>query len=115
MAAARYMVAQLDAVPGVACPCGVARRAFAGEDNPLATVHLTDITADAQVHYHKAMTEIYVILEGEGYMELDGERVAVRPLTSIFIKPGCRHRAVGKMRILNIPIPAFDPQDEWFD
>jgi mannose-6-phosphate isomerase-like protein (cupin superfamily) len=112
---ARYMVAQLDAVPGVPCPCGVARRAFASEDNPLATVHLTDITADAQVHYHKAMTEIYVILEGEGYMELDGVRVPVKPLTSIFIKPGCRHRAVGKMRILNVPIPAFDPLDEWFD
>ena len=111
----RYMVAQLDAVPGVACPCGVARRAFATPDNAFASVHLTDITADAQVHYHKDMTEIYVILDGEGFMELDGEVVPVKPLTSVFIKPGCRHRAVGKMRILNIPIPAFDPQDEWFD
>jgi len=26
-----------------------------------------------------------------------------------------RHRAVGKMKIVNIPIPAFDPDDEWFD
>lgn len=111
----RYLVAQLDAVPAVACPCGVARRAFAAPDNALATVHLTDVTEEAQVHYHKAMTEIYVILEGEGHMELDGARVPVKPMTSIFIKPGCRHRAVGRLRILNIPIPAFDPQDEWFD
>ena len=58
---------------------------------------------------------IYLILEGEGYMELDGERIPVKPMTSIFIKPGCRHRAVGKMKIINIPIPAFDPADEWFD
>jgi len=113
--APRYMVAQLDAVAGVPCPCGVARRAFATADNTLASVHLTDITEDAQVHYHKAMTEIYVILEGEGHMELDGTRVPVGPMTSIFIKPGCRHRAIGRMRILNIPIPAFDPRDEWFD
>jgi len=39
----------------------------------------------------------------------------VKPFTAIFIKPGCRHRAVGKMRIINVSIPAFDPQDEWFD
>jgi hypothetical protein len=31
------------------------------------------------------------------------------------IKPGCRHRAVGRFTILNIPIPAFDPADEHFD
>lgn len=37
------------------------------------------------------------------------------PMTTILTKPGCRHRAVGKMRIVNIPIPAFDPADEWFD
>jgi mannose-6-phosphate isomerase-like protein (cupin superfamily) len=110
-----YMIAQLDEVPGVPCPCGTARRAFASPDNTLATVHMTDITDDAQVHYHKKMTEIYVILEGEGFMELDGERIPVKPNTSIFIKPGCRHRAVGRMRLLNIPIPAFDEADEWFD
>jgi hypothetical protein len=23
--------------------------------------------------------------------------------------------AIGQMRIVNIPIPAFDPDDEWFD
>ncbi len=111
----RFLVSQLDAVPGVPCPCGVARRSFAVDGNTLATVHLTDISADARAHYHKTMTEIYVVLEGEGHMELDGERVAVRPLTSIMIRPGCRHRAVGTMRILNIPIPAFDESDEWFD
>jgi hypothetical protein len=48
-------------------------------------------------------------------MELDGERFAVKPMTSILIKPGCRHRAVGNMKIVNIPIPAFAPTDEWFD
>jgi hypothetical protein len=48
-------------------------------------------------------------------MELDGARVPVTPFTAIFIKPGCRHRAVGKMRIVNVAIPPFDPQDEWFD
>ena len=78
-------------------------------------MHQVDIKADAQSHYHNAMTEIYVVLEGAGEMELDGERVPVRPMSSIMIKPGCRHRAIGKLKILNIAIPKFDPADEWFD
>ncbi len=110
-----YMIAQLDQIAPTPCPCGQARRAFATPDNRTATVHLTDIFADARTHYHRALTEIYVILEGEGFLELDGDRIPVRPLTAIFIKPGCRHRAVGDLRIINIPVPAFDPADEWFD
>jgi mannose-6-phosphate isomerase-like protein (cupin superfamily) len=110
-----YLVADLDAVEPVPCPCGFARRAFATPDNTVATLHVTDITTDARVHYHKAMTEIYFVLEGEGFMELDGERVPLKPHMSVLIKPGCRHRAVGRLRIVNVPIPAFDPADEWFD
>jgi len=78
-------------------------------------VHIVDIEEDSRVHYHKVMTEHYIVLEGEGHIELDGERFPLRPMMSVMIRPGCRHRAVGKMRILNIPVPAFDPDDEWFD
>jgi mannose-6-phosphate isomerase-like protein (cupin superfamily) len=111
----QYEVAQLDALDPRRCPCGWTRRAFASPDNPVATIHLVEIEEDAQVHYHKRLTEIYLVLEGEGYLELDGERVPVKPLSAILIKPGCRHRAVGRMKIINIPVPAFDPEDEWFD
>ena len=48
-------------------------------------------------------------------IELDGLRHPVKPMTAIYIKPGCRHRAIGQLRIINIPIPAFDENDEWFD
>jgi len=114
-AAPRFALAQLDALPGVDCPCGVARRAFADLPDAPASVHLTEIRSDARTHYHRWMTEIYVVLEGEGEIELDGRRYPLRPLTAVLIRPGCRHRAVGRLRILNIPIPAFDPADEWFD
>lgn len=110
-----YMITQLDEVEPTRCPCGYARRGFATPDNRVATIHMVDIQIDARVHYHKKMTEIYLVLEGEGFIEVDGERLPVKPMTSVFIKPGCRHRAVGKLKIINIPIPAFDPADEWFD
>ena len=61
------------------------------------------------------MTEIYLVLEGEGQIELDGEVISVKPMTAILIKPGCRHRAIGEMKIINIPVPTFDPADEHFD
>jgi quercetin dioxygenase-like cupin family protein len=112
---ANYLIAQLDSIPPQTCPCGLARRAFAGSGETLASVHVVDIQADARTHYHQRMTEIYVVLEGEGHLELDGQRLPVKPLTAVYIKPGCRHRALGKLRILNIPIPAFDAADEWFD
>ena len=112
---ANFMISQLDEIPAVRCPCGFTRRAFAQPDNETATIHMVDIQEDARTHYHKRLTEIYLVLEGEGHMELDGQLVPVKPMSAIFIKPGCRHRAVGKMKIVNIPVPAFDPKDEWFD
>ena len=112
---ANYMIAQFDEIDAEKCPCGLSRRAFVSPDNPIATMHIVDIQEDAKTHYHKKLTEIYLILEGTGLMELDGQKIPVKPLTSILIKPGCRHRAIGKMKILNVPIPAFDPKDEYFD
>ena len=113
----RWAAAQLDEIEAQRCPCGWTRRAFASADNPVATIHHVEIVEDAQTHYHQRLTEIYLILktEGECWMELDGQRLPVKPLSTVLIKPGCRHRAVGKMTVINIPVPAFDPADEHFD
>jgi mannose-6-phosphate isomerase-like protein (cupin superfamily) len=60
------MIARFDEVDAVKCPCGFSRRAFLSPDNLTSTMHIVDIEADAQVHYHKKLTEVYLILEGEG-------------------------------------------------
>lgn len=109
-----FQIAQLDDVPPTRCPCGFARRAFAEPGNA-ASMHIVDIESDSRAHYHKRMTEIYLVLEGEGQMELDGKLYPVKPMSAIYIRPGCRHRAIGKLKIINIPVPAFDESDEWFD
>ncbi len=113
--AKNFILADLNQIPPVACPCGQARRAFALPENGAASVHLVEIRDDARAHYHKRMTEIYLVLDGEGHLELDGEKVPVKPMTTVLIKPGCRHRAVGAMKIINIVVPPFDAADEWFD
>ncbi len=110
-----YLVAQMESIETIACPCGFTRRAFTEDVDQIATLHLLDVQEDARVHYHKKIAEIYLILEGEGFMELDGELIPVQPMSSILIKPGCRHRALGQLRVALTAIPAFDPDDEWFD
>ena len=82
----RYQVTQLDEVDPIECPCGLARRAF-GDLEGVASLHLVDISKDSKTHYHKRMHEIYLVLEGEGFIELDGERVPAKPMTAVFIKP----------------------------
>lgn len=113
MSEPRIAIAQLDEISPVPCPCGQARRAFNEPWNSLATVHLTDISKDSRRHFHKGMTEIYIVLEGEGYLEADGVKYPLKPLTAVMIRPGCVHRAVGNLRIINVPMPPFDPADEF--
>ena len=111
----RFQISRPAELPAIECPCGETRRAFVEDPDQVASLHIVEISQDSRTHYHKRLTEIYYVLEGEGQMELDGELHAVRPGDAILIKPGCRHRAIGKLRVLNVPVPAFDPADEWFD
>ena len=110
-----FRVCQIDEIPEVPCPCGQTRRAFTDDVDRIASLHLVTTSCDARAHYHKTMTEIYYFLDGEGEMELDGVRHRVRPGSAVLIKPGCRHRAIGELQFINVPIPAFDSEDEWFD
>jgi len=116
-ASSGWKVVDFDDLPGQSCPCGTARRAFAEVGEFPATVHRTEISETAQLHYHKRLTETYYILEcgPDAKMQLDDELLAVKPGMCILIPPGVRHRAVGKMTVLIVVIPKFDPADEWLD
>lgn len=104
-------------IPPVPCPCGMSRRALAGNTAFPGTVHQVEISTDAKLHYHKRLTETYYFLEcgPDAQMQLDDEVIDVRAGVCIVIPPGVRHRAIGQMRVLNIVQPEFDPEDEWFD
>jgi mannose-6-phosphate isomerase-like protein (cupin superfamily) len=114
---APYHIVDFEQVASVPCPCGQARRAFADVADFPATVHVTDISVDARLHYHKRLTETYYILEcdGDAKMQLDDEIIDLRPGICVLIRPGVRHRAQGKMTVLIVAMPKFDAADEWFD
>ena len=113
----RAEIVDFNQIEPVPCPCGQARRAFGDVADYPGTVHRTDISADARVHYHQRLTEVYYILQcgTDARMELDGEQVPIAPGMCILIRPGVRHRAIGPMQVLVIVQPKFDPTDEWFD
>ena len=108
-----YDVVDFATVAAVRCPCGWARRAFGDTSEGIASLHVVEIEQDSETHVHHRTTEFYYVLEGTGHLELDDERVPLRPGVAVMIRPGCRHRAVGQLRILNLPVPAFDPDDEY--
>ncbi len=110
-------VVDLADLPGVPCPCGIARRAFADVESFPGTIHLTEISEDAALHYHRRLTETYYILEcgPAARFQLDDELIDLKPGRCILIPPGVRHRAIGRMRVLIVVFPKFDPADEWMD
>lgn len=111
----RYHHVEFSELPPIECCCGTTRRAFVDQPGAPASAHYLEVKEEPTSHYHLKTTEIYVILEGEGFLELDGEMIPVKPLSAVMIRPGCRHRAIGKLKILNIPVPKHDNADFFHD
>ena len=80
----------------------------------LAEARLAPGTATTP-HYHKKTEEIYFILQGQGEMQLDGQRRRVRPGDAIAIPPGSVHtiRNTGPevLRFLCCCAPPYEHED----
>jgi quercetin dioxygenase-like cupin family protein len=68
-------------------------------------------------HYHRLSEEIYFVLEGEGELEIDGQRRTVAPGDAALIPPGARHEiiALGPLRFLCCCSPPYSHDDTFFD
>ncbi|MEU7823248.1 cupin domain-containing protein [Catellatospora sp. NPDC049133] len=105
---------QLTEIAPKQCSCGTTRRAFVGESGGAVSVHLLQVDK-AVTHHHRIATEVYVILDGVGEVELDGVRHPAKPMSAFLIPPGTRHRALGDLRALVVCLPAANDADEYFD
>ena len=68
-------------------------------------------------HYHGRSEEIYVLLEGTGEMEVDGQHRRVGPGDAVLIPPGAWHqiRAGGEgVRFLCCCAPPYAHEDTFF-
>jgi mannose-6-phosphate isomerase-like protein (cupin superfamily) len=67
-------------------------------------------------HHHRLSEEFYFILEGEGEMEVDGERRPVAPGDAVLIPAGSWHqvRAASPLRFLCCCAPPYAHEDTYF-
>jgi mannose-6-phosphate isomerase-like protein (cupin superfamily) len=68
-------------------------------------------------HYHARTEEIYFLLEGDGEIEMDGDRRHVAPGDAVLIPAGARHqiRAETPLRFLCCCAPPYSHEDTFFD
>ncbi len=68
-------------------------------------------------HHHRRTEEIYFVLDGEGEIELDGERRRVAPGDAVLIPPGAWHqiRAATPLRFLCCCAPPYAHEDTFFE
>jgi len=70
-------------------------------------------------HYHARSEELYVLLDGTGVMEIDGESSDVGPGAAVLIPPGARHQIRASedepLRFLCCCAPPYSHEDTFFD
>jgi mannose-6-phosphate isomerase-like protein (cupin superfamily) len=96
--------------------CGLPTGGSINQSIAEATLEPGEVT---ERHYHRETEEIYFVLEGEGEMELDGERARISPGDAVPIPPGAWHelRNVGErpLRILCCCAPPYRHEDTFFE
>jgi len=72
---------------------------------------------ETERHYHAEAEELYVVLEGAGELEVDGERRPVGPGDAVLLPPGAWHQiraAAGELRFLCCCSPPYRHEDTYF-
>ena len=105
-----------DAAPFVTKDGSTIREYFHSERQSLAEASLGP-GASTQRHYHVASEEIYLMVEGSGELEVDGDRGRVGPGDAILIPPGAWHEltaAADGVRLLCCCVPPYSDEDTFF-
>lgn len=70
--------------------------------------------ARVEPHAHRVQEQIYHVLEGEGLLELEGERVVLRRHDVVYLPPGVRHgfenTGLGDLVFLVVTSPVADEE-----
>ena len=92
------------------------REYFHSERQSLAEASLEPGRATRR-HYHAASEEIYLVVEGGGELEVDGDRRTVESGDAILIPPGAWHELTAGAKgvvILCCCVPPYSDDDTFF-
>ena len=84
--------------------CGQIRPLIEEADGAAAEVHQVEID-NAKLHYHEKTDEVYYVIDGEGTMVLDDEKIELHKGVVVYVPRGVRHKAIGRLTVLTVCIP----------
>jgi mannose-6-phosphate isomerase-like protein (cupin superfamily) len=105
-----------DAEPFITRDGSMIREYFHTDAQSLAEAQLA-AGESTRRHYHARSEEIYLIVEGAGELEVDGDVREVGSGDAILIRPGSRHRltaGVAGVRLLCCCAPPYSDDDTFF-
>jgi mannose-6-phosphate isomerase-like protein (cupin superfamily) len=105
-----------DAAPFVTKDGSTIREYFHTERQSLAEASL-EPRQTTQRHYHERSEEIYLIVEGGGELEVDGDRREVAAGDAVLVRPGAWHELTaggGGVRLLCCCVPPYSDADTYF-
>jgi len=111
---ARWIVRRGEDLEEFRSVCGFRKSVLTKEDQTRISISHLRIN-ESREHYHKVMEEIYYVLEGEGAILLDGERVPICAGDAVVIRPGVRHHSEGDIEVLILCSPPYEDGDVYFD
>lgn len=85
--------------------CGNIRCLIEASDGAAGEVHRVEIE-DARLHYHERTDEFYYVIDGQGKMILDENEIELHTGVVVYIPRGVKHKAIGKLTVLTVCIPA---------
>lgn len=95
-----------DDFAGLKVPMGKPFAAKPVGQTPKGTSLLIRIEKEQPLHYHKTHTEVAFCVQGEGYAEVNGEKIPLGPGLGVLIPPDTAHAFYGQMDLLS----RFSPQ-----
>ena len=109
-----YMKVSVSDSPKERSTCGFRQRLIKKDDGAPASVTRLR-TSEAKPHWHRETHEYYYVLDGSGKLIVGDQEMPVCAGDCVWIKPGHMHHAEGDLESLIIAVPAFDPEDMFFD
>ena len=110
----QVLVAYEDQTAPMECPYGHTTRIVTAGAGGVANVHVVEVTEGGS-HRHAGYDEVYYVLSGQGFLDLDGTRHPLRPGAVAVIPSGVPHALQadpGKtLKFVIFGSPAMDMND----
>jgi mannose-6-phosphate isomerase-like protein (cupin superfamily) len=107
------VIRNVEEVPQERGSCGMRRKLITHADcSALGLSHLN--IADARPHFHNYSNEIYYVLDGNGILEVDENRIPLKKGTTVLVPPLHVHRAIAanNLEVLVIMAPPAAENDD---